>query len=85
MTKYAWIGIGIASLTAFLGLTLLGTSAVRTKVLPAWTIVPLIISGLAAVPCLHHTLHGLLIGLGWLAVGYALWKSGPGIGKRFTP
>ena len=76
--KYAFTCMEMASVTAFLGLTLLGIGVVRSKVLPAWTIVPLIIARLAAIPRRHHTLHGMLIGLGWLMVGYALWKTGPG-------
>ena len=40
---------------------------------------PLAIAGLAAVPWIYHTPYGVLIGLGWLAVGYALWTdSTPG-------
>ncbi len=85
LTNYAWGGVAIATLTAFLGLTLLGTSVVRTKVLPSWTILPLSIAGLAAIPWLHHTLHGVLIGLCWLMVGYALWRSDSGLGKESTP
>ena len=85
LTEYAWGGIAIASLTAFLGLTLLGIAMVRRNVLPAWAVVPLIIAGLAAIPWLHHTLHGFLIGLGWLIVGYALWRTGPGSIKKSAP
>ena len=76
--KYGAFTIGLASLTAFLGLMLLGIGVVRTRALPAWTIIPLVIAGLAAIPWLHHTLHGVLIGLSWLVVGYALWRPGRG-------
>ena len=50
VTKPVWIGIGVGSITAFLGPTLLGTSVVRANVLPVWAIVPLIIAGLASIP-----------------------------------
>ena len=75
LMKYGFIGMGMASLVAFLGLTVLGIGLVRPKVLPAWAVAPLIIAGLAAIPWLHHTLHGVLIGLGWLTLGWALWRS----------
>ena len=77
LMDYGFIALMIASPIAFVGLTLLGIGAVRTKVMPTWTVVPLAIAGLAAVPWIHHTLHGVLIGLSWLTVGYALWRSGP--------
>lgn len=78
-SDYGFIALMIASPIAFVGLTLLGIGVVRTKDLPTWTIAPLAIAGLAAVPWIHHTLHGVLIGLGWLLVGYPLWRSrGPG-------
>ena len=78
LMDYGFVAMMIASIIAFLGLTLLGIGVVRTKVLPVWTVAPLTIAGLAAVPWIHHTLYGVLIGLGWLTVGYALWRSGPG-------
>ena len=65
---YGFIAMMIASIFAFVGLTLLGIGVVRTKVFPAWAIVPFAIAGLAAVPWIHHTVYGALIGLGWLAI-----------------
>jgi hypothetical protein len=79
LTDYGFITMMIASLFAFAGLTLLGIGAVRARVVPDWTVAPLAIAGLAAVPWIYHTPYGVLIGLGWLAVGYALWTdSTPG-------
>jgi hypothetical protein len=76
LMDYGFIAMMIATLIAFPGLTLLGIGVVRAKVLPAWTVAPLAVAGLAAVPWIHHTLHGGLIGLSWVAVGYALWRYG---------
>jgi hypothetical protein len=76
LTGYVWGGIAIASLTALVGTTLMWIGAARTKIVSAWTIAPLVLAGLATIPWLHHTLHGVVIGLGWLAVGYALWRTG---------
>ena len=74
LMDYGFIAMMIASIFALIGLMLLGIGVVRTKVFPAWTIAPLAIAGLAAVPWIHHTIYGVLIGLGWLALGYALWS-----------
>ena len=69
-----FIAMMIASIFAFVGLTLLGIGLVLAKDFPAWTIVPLAVAGFAAVPWIHHTVYGLLIGLGWLAIGYSIWR-----------
>ena len=83
--EYGFIAAVMGSLATFLGLTLFGIGLVRTKVLPAWTAAPLIIAGMAAVPYLDHTLHGVLIGLGWIMVGYAIWRAGPGAQEDSAP
>ena len=75
LMDYGFFALMIASLVAFIGLILLGIGIVRTNVLPGWSAAPLIIAGLAAVPWIHHTIHGVLIGLSWMVVGYALWTS----------
>lgn len=88
LTDYAFVTMMIASIFAFVGLTLLGIGVVRTKVLPAWTVAPLAIAGFAAVPWIHHTLYGVFIGLGWLTVGYALLRPGylrSARGRPLTP
>ena len=66
----------IASLFAFVGLAMLGIGTARAKILPAWAVVPLAVAGLAAVPWGYHTPYGALVGLGWLLLGYALWRPG---------
>ena len=76
LMDYGFIAIMIGTLIAFAGLTVLGIGVVRAKLLPVWTVAPLAVAGLAAVPWIHHTLHGGLIGLSWVAVGYALWRYG---------
>ncbi len=77
LMDYGFITLMIASLIAFVGLTTLGIGVIRAKVLPAWTVAPMVVAGLAAFPFIHHTLHGVLIGLSWVVVGYALWRRVP--------
>jgi hypothetical protein len=74
LTDYGFIAMMIASLFAFVGLTMLGIGAVRAGIMPDWAVVPLAVAGLAAVPWNYHTPYGVFVGLGWLLVGYALWQ-----------
>jgi hypothetical protein len=78
LTDYGFIAMMIASLFAPVGLAMLGIGAARAKILPAWAVPPLAVAGLAAVPWGYHTPYGVLVGLGWLVVGFALWRPGPG-------
>jgi hypothetical protein len=77
LMDYAFIVMMIATLFALAGLTLVGIGAGRSNVLPSWSIVPLAVAGIGAVPFIHHTPYGLFIGLGWIAFGYGLWRSNP--------
>lgn len=78
LTDYGFIAMMIASLFAFVGLAMLSVGAARAEILPAWAVVPMAVAGLAAVPWGYHTPYGVLVGLGWLVLGYALWRPGPG-------
>lgn len=82
LMEHGIIAAGLATFPTLLGLALFGISVVQGRVVPTWTIAPLIIAALAAIPYLNHTIYGVLIGLGWLAVGYAQWRSVPGSGIR---
>ena len=75
-----FIAMMIASLFAFVGLTVLGIGAARAEILPAWAVLPLAVAGLGAVPWGYHTPYGVLVGLGWLIVGYIMLRPGPGPG-----
>ena len=78
LADYGFVAMMFASLFAPVGLALLGFGAARAEILPAWAVVPLAVAGLAAVPWGYHTPYGVLVGLGWLIAGYALWRPGPG-------
>ena len=80
--------IGTMSLT--FGVVLLGFGLLRAKVLPAWGVWPLVVGWVAFLPIanspgvLGHTfvlsiLAAGMWGVGWVAVGYALWS------QRGTP
>ena len=77
LTDYGFIAMMIASLFAFVGLTMLGIGAVRAGIMQDLAVVPLAVAGLAAVPWNYHTPYGVFVGLGWLVAGYALWQPRP--------
>ncbi len=69
-----------ASLAIFVGLVLLGISVLRTGTLPpGWRLLPLAIGVSALLPVwvlalVHLELPVVLLGLGWVLLGYALWS-----------
>jgi hypothetical protein len=78
LTDYGFVAMMIASLFAFVGLTMLGIGAARAEIMPGWAVVPMAVAGLASVPWNYHTPYGVFVGLRWLVVGYALWRPVPG-------
>lgn len=70
------------SLAIFVGLTLLGIVTVRAGILPPrWRILPLAIGLSALLPVwvlalIHLELPVVLLGLGWMLLGYVLWSVG---------
>ncbi len=56
-----------------IGLLLLGIATVRARALPRWS-GPALIIGLVALWVLGGNGGGLLFGLVWLALGFALWS-----------
>jgi hypothetical protein len=71
---------GVAALSIFVGLVLLGIAAVQAAILPPrWRALPLVIGLSALLPVwvlafIHLELPVVLLGLGWMLLGYALWS-----------
>ena len=79
-----WAAYGLGLLVQAVGLTLFGVGALRARRLPTWlaTVAPAMVAlHLLWLPSLHLRLarwsvaDQVLIGLGWVALGYALWAS----------
>ena len=79
------------SLAIFVGLTFLGVATWRTGVLPPrWRILPLAIGLSALLPVwvlalIHLELPVVLLGFGWMLLGYVLWSVGRGPIRRTAP
>ena len=77
-------GVGLLILTV--GVVVLGFGVRRAKVLPAWAVWPLAVGWAAFLPVANSpTVFGFdffvasllsagMLGIGWVAVGYALWS-----------
>ncbi len=77
-------GVGLMILTV--GVVVLGLGVRRAKVLPAWAVWPLVVGWAAFLPVANSPaflgfdffvaslLGAGMLGIGWVAVGYALWS-----------
>ena len=77
-------GVGLMILTV--GVVALGLGISRAKVLPAWAVWPLVVGWVAFLPVANSPavfgfnffvaslLSAGMLGIGWVAVGYALWS-----------
>lgn len=77
-------GVGLMILTV--GVVVLGFDVRRGKVLPAWAVWPLVVGWVAFLPVANNPvvfgfaffvlslLGAGMLGVGWVAVGYALWS-----------
>lgn len=82
-----WILMLPAGLALVTGLTLTGIATLRTGVLPRWAALLLIVGSLAMLFFNDQTAEALMaipFGIGWVAVGYALW-SGRGEALQHPP
>ena len=87
-------GVGLIILTA--GVVVLGVGMRRGKVLPAWAVWPLVVGWAAFLPVANSPvvfdvaffvlslLAAGMLGVGWVAVGYALWSE-RGASSEQTP
>ncbi len=72
-----WILMLPAGLALVIGLTLTGIATLRTGVLPRWAALLLILGSLAMLFFNDQNAQALMaipFGIGWVAVGYALWS-----------
>lgn len=80
-----------ASLAIFMGLVLVGAATLRTGTLPPrWRILPLVIGLSALLPIwvlalVHLELPVVLLGLGWMLLGYLLWSGRSDPVRRTAP
>ena len=71
---------GVAALSIFVGLVLLGIATLRAEILPPrWRALPLIVGLSALLPVwvlafIHLELPVVLLGVAWMLLGYALWS-----------
>lgn len=94
-TPAAWMTSWVSFLTLptiFVGWLLFSVDAVREKPLPRWNMLPLVVSIVVLVVTLLHDVFGLdegvvsagvlLIGVGWILLGCALWSPWHGLPGR---
>jgi hypothetical protein len=72
LTKYPSALNGLSTIVLALAMILFSIGVVKAKVWPAWIVLPLNVSSLAAVRWLHETPWGGLTGLAWLVLGYVI-------------
>lgn len=68
-------------LAVIVGFSLLGAAVLRSGALPPWASVPLVVGALAMLGFNDQNWQALMalpFGIGWIAVGYALWSSRTG-------
>jgi len=76
----AYLALALASLAIIIGLVLLGIVTLRAGILPTrWRMLPLAIGLLALLPVwvlafVHVELPVVVLGIGWVLLGYALWS-----------
>ena len=73
--------LGLGFLGMLVGFVVLGVATIRGKVLPGWCGVALIVA-LPVAAALGEYGGGLVLGLLWLALGYALWSGRVGSFRR---
>lgn len=64
---------GVGFLVLIVGYILYGVASLRAGVVPRWAAVALIVVGPASLPTEYST---AVLGVVWLALGYALWSRG---------
>ena len=72
-----WVLVPLGGLALVIGLALVGIAALRMEVLPRWAAVLLVLGSLGMLGFNDQNAQALMaipFGIGWLAVGYALWS-----------
>ena len=77
ISEVFWVLAPLGGLALVIGLALVGIAALRMEVLPRWAAVLLVIGSLGMLGFNDQNAQALMaipFGIGWLAVGYALWS-----------
>ena len=77
ISEVFWALVPLGGLALVIGLALVGIGALRMEALPRWAAVLLVIGSLGMLGSNDQNAQVLMaipFGIGWLAVGYALWS-----------
>src|SRR5215208_1125580 len=77
ISEVFWALVPLGGLALVIGLALVGIAALRMEALPRWAAVLLVIGSLGMLGFNDQNAQVLMaipFGIGWLAVGYALWS-----------
>ena len=77
ISEVFWALVPLGGLALVIGLALVGIAALRMEVLPRWAAVLLVIGSMGMVGFNDQNAQALMaipFGIGWVAVGYALWS-----------
>ena len=78
ISEVFWVLAPLGGLALVVGLALVGIAAIRTGALPRWAAVLLIVGSLGMLGFNDQNAQVLMaipFGIGWAAVGYALWSN----------
>jgi hypothetical protein len=87
ISEVFWALVPLGGLALVIGLALVGIAALRMEALPRWAAVLLVIGSLGMLGFNDQNAQVLMaipFGIGWVAVGYALW-SGRGATLQHPP
>ncbi len=85
ISEVFWILAPLGGLGLVIGLALVGIAALRTEALPRWAAVLLVIGSLGMLGFNDQNAQVLMaipFGIGWTAVGYALWSNSSSPARR---
>ncbi len=88
ISEVFWVLMLPAGLALIGGLVLTGIAVFKTRVLPRWVAVLLVVGSLAMLGFNDQTAEVLLaipFGISWIAVGYALWSDRSSPVRRTVP
>ncbi len=88
ISEVFWVLAPLGGLALVVGLALVGITALRTGALPRWAAVLLVIGSLGMLGFNDQNAQVLMaipFGIGWVAVGYALWSDRSSPVRRTAP
>ena len=97
MVEFGAVLFGVGLMILTVGVVALGFGVRRAKMLPAWAVWPLVVGWVGFLPVanspivfgfaffLLSLLGAGMLGVGWVAVGYALWSDSYGSTRQPAP